>query len=57
MKDVFLICVEFRKGGDCFMEGFFGGRVFFETEVVESGFEIEFVCCIIFGEVGFDCAF
>ena len=54
MKDIFLICVEFREGSDCFMKGFFRGRVFFETEVVESGVEIEFVGGIIFGKVGFD---
>ena len=54
MEDIFLICVEFRKSGNYFMKGFFGGRIFFETEVVESSVEIEFVGCIIFGKVGFD---
>ena len=57
MKDISLIYVEFRKGGNCFMEIFFRGWDFFETEIVESGFKVEFVSCIIFGNVGFDCSF
>ena len=57
MEDSFLIYVEFRKVGNCFVEIFFRGWNFFETEIVEGGFEIEFVGGIVFGNVGFDCSF
>ena len=57
MENLFLICVEFRKGGDCLVYYFFRGRGFFETEVVEGDFKIEFVSCIIFGDMGLDCSF
>ena len=57
MEDTFLIYVEFRKGGYCFMEGFFGRGNFFETEIVEGCFKVEFVGGIICGNVGFYCSF
>ena len=57
MEDSFLIYVEFRKGGNCFVKVFFWGRGFFETEIVEGGFKIEFIGGVIFGNVGFHCSF
>ena len=57
MEDGSLIYVEFRKSGNCFVEVLFWGWNFFETEIVEASFKIEFIGGVIFGNVGFDGAF